>query len=107
MTTKVRVQHWNPETEGDLTEEKMRHKLEEQGYIVTRYTYTPGTYFPDHTHEVDKIDAVLSGYFRMTMNGQSIVLEAGDCLYVPRGVVHSAEVLGSDSVVSLDAIRHT
>jgi len=103
----VKVQHWNPETEGELTEEKMRHKLEKQGYSVNRYVYAPGTYFPEHTHEVDKIDAVLSGRFRMTMGGQSIVLEAGDCLYVPRRAVHSAEVVGGDSVVSLDAIRLT
>jgi quercetin dioxygenase-like cupin family protein len=107
MANKLEIQHWNTETEGELTEQKMRHKLEEQGYSVSRYVYAPGTYFPDHTHGEDKIDAVLSGRFRMTMDGQSIVLEAGDCLSVPKGAVHSAEVVGGDSVVSLDAIRHT
>lgn len=107
MTTKVKMQRWNPDTEGELTEKKMRHKLEQQGYSVNRYVYTSGTYFPDHTHEVDKIDAVLSGHFRMTIGDQTVVLEAGDCLYVPQGATHSAEVVGADSVVSLDAIRCT
>ncbi|MFQ5458900.1 MAG: cupin domain-containing protein, partial [Myxococcota bacterium] len=46
-----------------------------------------------------------SGRFRMTMNGASVVLGAGDCLAVPRGTVHSAEVVGDEPVVSLDAIR--
>ena len=69
------------------------------------YVYPPGTYFPDHTHEVDKIDGVLSGQFRMTMYGQSLVLKAGDCLSVPHGVMHSAEVVGSEPVISLDAIK--
>ena len=30
--------------------------------------------------------------------------EAGDCLFVPRGVTHSAEVVGEEPVVSLDAV---
>lgn len=99
------VEHWNPEDDGPLGEAAMRRKLERRGYAVSRYVYPPGTVFPPHTHGVDKIDGVLAGRFRMTMQGESVVLEAGDCLAVPRGVVHSAEVVGSEPVVSLDAIR--
>ena len=48
---------------------------------------------------------VLSGRFRIHMHGREILLEAGDLVWVPRGTVHSAEVVGSDPVVSLDAAR--
>jgi mannose-6-phosphate isomerase-like protein (cupin superfamily) len=41
----------------------------------------------------------------MRMQGKTVVLEAGDCLAVPRGEIHSAEVVGDQPVVSLDAIR--
>lgn len=54
---------------------------------------------------VGNVDAVLPGRFRMTMEGQEVILEAGDYLAVPRGAVHSAEVVGSEPVVSLDAIN--
>ena len=103
----VDVEHWNPDSDGDLTEASLRRKLESRGYRVTRYIYPPGTLFPDHSHEVDKIDAVLSGRFMMQMAGERIVLEAGDSLAVPRGVIHSAEVVGGEAVVSLDAVRLT
>jgi len=99
------MQRWDPATDGKLNEAGMRCKLESLGYRVTRYSYPPGTFFADHMHGVDKIDAVLSGRFRMTMGGRSVVLEAGDMLTVPRGAVHSAEVVGTETVVSLDAIR--
>ena len=99
------IEHWNPQTDGEFTEANLRNMLEAMGYRVNRYVYPPGTYFPDHTHEVDKIDGVVSGRFKMTMHGRPLVLRAGDCLSVPRGVVHSAEVVGSEPVVSLDAIR--
>lgn len=98
---------WNPESDGELNEANMRHKLESLGYRVDRYVYPPGTYFPDHSHSVDKIDGVLSGRFRMSMLGQTLVLEAGDCLQVPKGVTHSAEVVGDMAVVSLDAVRRS
>ncbi|MGD8207266.1 MAG: cupin domain-containing protein [Thiohalocapsa sp.] len=101
----MQIEHWQRERDGPLSEATMRAKLEARGYVVTRYTYPPGTYFPAHDHGVDKIDGVLSGRFRMTMSGQEVVLEAGDLLVVPKHVTHTAEVVGDDPVVSLDAVR--
>lgn len=101
----MNIERWNTERDGRLTEKALRHKLEQQGYRVTRYVYPPGTYFPEHTHGIDKIDAVLSGRFRMTVEGEEVILEAGDCIAVPRGTVHSAEVVGDEAVVSLDATK--
>jgi quercetin dioxygenase-like cupin family protein len=99
------VEHWDAATDGPLTEAAMRRKLEGLGYRVSRYDYPPGTFFATHTHGVDKIDAVLAGRFRITLPGGEWVLEAGDWVRVPRGVEHSAEVVGHETVVSLDAVR--
>jgi quercetin dioxygenase-like cupin family protein len=68
------LQHWDPDADGELSESALRLKLARVGYSVTRYVYPPGTCFPEHTHAVDKIDAVLSGRFRMSMQGQTVVL---------------------------------
>jgi len=99
------VEKWNLDQDGPLSEKALRQKLEQRGYRVTRYVYPPGTIFPEHTHSIDKIDGVLSGRFRMTLEGQEVVVGAGDCLAVSRGAVHSAEVVGNEPVVSLDAVR--
>ena len=101
----MEVEKWDPQNDGPFSEQALRRKLERQGYHVSRYVYPPGTYFPDHTHGIDKIDAVVSGRFRMTVKSLEVILEAGDCLAVPRGTVHSAEVVGHESVVSLDATK--
>ena len=101
----MQIEHWDEARDGTLGEANMRRKLEGRGYAVSRYVYPPGTYFPDHEHGVDKIDGVLSGRFRMSMGGASVVLEAGDLLVVPKHVFHSAEVVGDEAVVSLDAVR--
>lgn len=101
----MQIEHWNETRDGALSEANMRRKLEDRGYSVSKYVYPPGTYFPDHDHGVDKIDGVLSGRFRMSMSAASVVLEAGDLLVVPKHTFHSAEVVGEEPVVSLDALR--
>jgi len=101
----MELERWDARRDGPLTEEALRRKLEARGYSVARYVYPPGTHFAEHTHAIDKIDAVLSGRFRMTLEGQAVVLEPGDFLAVPRGALHSAEVVGREEVVSLDATR--
>jgi quercetin dioxygenase-like cupin family protein len=96
---------WNQTMDGRLTEQALRRKLDLLGYSVTRYVYRPGTVFPDHSHGMDKMDAVLSGRFRIIMEGREIMLDAGDMVAVPAGAVHSAEVIGDDPVVSLDGVK--
>jgi quercetin dioxygenase-like cupin family protein len=99
------LERWNQERDGEPSEAALRRKLEARGYRVTRYVYPPGTVFVTHTHDTDKIDAVVSGRFQLSMYGEDVVLEAGDTLEVPRGTPHRAEAIGEDPVVSLDAVR--
>lgn len=89
----------------DVDEETLRAELEDRGYRVSRHVYRPGTYFDEHTHRRDKIDAVVSGRFRMTVEGEEVVLEPGDWVAVSSGTAHTAKVLGEEPVVSLDATR--
>jgi len=101
----IEVEHWDEARDGELSETSLRHKLESRGYRVSRYLYPPATRFPPHSHDNDKLDAVLSGRFLISVDGVAMALQAGDCLFIPSGVRHSAEVLGDDVVVSLDGVR--
>lgn len=99
------VHHWNAALDGPFTEQALHEKLEALGYRVARYTYLPGTVFPDHRHDVDKVDAVVSGTFRLVIGGHLAMLGPGDWVDVPRGTVHNATVIGDEPVISLDAIK--
>jgi|KBSSwiStaDraftv2_1062776.scaffolds.fasta_scaffold21733_2 mannose-6-phosphate isomerase-like protein (cupin superfamily) len=105
QSSSVRVRHWNASVDGPLSEAAMRGKLESAGYLVARYVYPPGTTFPEHSHGLDKVDAVLSGRFRMVVAGHFAILGPGDWVEVPRGVHHTAAVVGDEPVVCLDAAR--
>ena len=99
------VHRWNTTLDGPLSEAALRAKLEALGYHIARYVYPPGTVFPDHKHGVDKIDAVVSGTFRLVIGGHLALLGPGDWADVPRGTVHNAVVHGDQPVVSFDAIK--
>jgi quercetin dioxygenase-like cupin family protein len=99
------IETWDSTTEGTLSEGTLRAKLQGLGYVVTRYRYPPGTQFPPHTHDVEKMDAVLSGRFKLTLGGESVILGPGDAIVIPAGAEHSAEVVGDQPVVSLDGVK--
>lgn len=101
----MQLEHWHTERDGPLTEANLRRKLEDRGFHVIRYLYAPGTYFPPHDHGVDKLDAVLCGRFRLTLEGETHVLGPGDLAMIPKHRLHSAEVVGEEPVVSLDGMR--
>jgi len=98
------IESWDSKW-GELNERNMRRILESRGYGVVKYVYPPGTYFSDHKHEFDKMDTVLKGKFKIEALGKKFILGPGDMLYVPADLVHSAEVLGEEEVVSLDASK--
>lgn len=102
----MKTGHWDETVDGVLTESALISKLESLGYSCTQYVYPPGTVFPEHDHAVDKIDAVLSGKFKITMQGNSVILQEGDYVYVPKGCIHRAEVIGKNPVISIDGIKY-
>lgn len=101
----MEIEHWD-ETWGQMNEANLRRRLEIEGYSVIRYDYPPGTYFAEHTHGFDKKDAVVSGRFRICALGREFILGPGDTLSVPKWTIHSAEVVGDETVISLDASKH-
>jgi len=99
------VVRW-PDSADEPVENALRAHLASLGYAVHRYVYPSGTHFDWHTHDVDKIDAVLAGRFEIAFEGGRVELGPGDYVVVPAGARHAATVVGDDAVVSLDAVRH-
>jgi quercetin dioxygenase-like cupin family protein len=62
----------------------------------------PGATAPAHSHPGEEIIYVLDGQLEYTVEEKApAVLKAGDVLFIPAGVVHSARNLGSGRGVEL------
>jgi quercetin dioxygenase-like cupin family protein len=100
----LRIERWDPRVDGPLTEAALRRKCELEGCHITRRTYHPGAVIAAQSVSSDRIEAVISGLLRMTIDGESAILAAGDAVFVPRGSVRRIEVVGSMPVASLEAV---
>ena len=101
----VRLERWDQEAEGDFSPEGLLQKLAVWGYEAQARTLNPGEYHPDRRVQVDMVDAIVQGRLKITLEGESRTLSAGDCLFLPKGVVTSIEVVGDRPVVCLEALQ--
>ncbi|MGR8946737.1 MAG: diguanylate cyclase domain-containing protein [Gammaproteobacteria bacterium] len=101
----VRLERWNREAEGDFSPEGLLQKLAVWGYEAQARTLNPGEYHPDRRVQVDMVDAIVQGRLKITLEGESRTLGVGDCLFLPKGVVTSIEVVGDRPVVCLEALQ--
>jgi mannose-6-phosphate isomerase-like protein (cupin superfamily) len=57
-----------------------------------------------HLQGREGVDAVISGIVKITLDGESAILTAGDLVYVPRGSVRRVEVVGSAAARCIEAV---
>jgi quercetin dioxygenase-like cupin family protein len=66
--------------------------------IQLRVDFEPGATAPNHKHPGEEVIYVLSGLLEYRVEGKApVVLKAGDVLFIPAGVIHSAKNVGSES----------
>ena len=70
--------------------------------IQVRVDIAPGVVAPKHTHPGEEIIYVLEGALEYELEGKPpVTLKAGDVLFVPYGVPHSAKNVGSINAAEL------
>jgi quercetin dioxygenase-like cupin family protein len=83
---------------GTTRTDLQRHDLSTKGWeaLQARVDFAPGACFPRHRHPGEEIIYVLEGTLEYQVEGKApVTLKAGDVLFVPYGVVHSACNVGS------------
>jgi quercetin dioxygenase-like cupin family protein len=81
-----------------------QHNLSIPGYeeVQLRVALDPGVTAPRHKHPGEEIIYVIEGTMEYFVDGQPpVTLKAGDVLFVPKGVVHSAKNVGTTTAAEL------
>ena len=81
----------------------LREKLEAGGYQVALQLLAPGTAFAAHCPCEARVAAVFSGRLQVVIAGRMHLLGPGDRVDIPAGVPVTAEVVGDEPVLCLDA----
>lgn len=81
-----------------------RHDLSIPGreVIQARVDIDPGKTAPKHRHPGEEIVYVLEGQMQYQLEGKPpVTLKAGDVLFIPAGVPHTAKNVGTDNAAEL------
>ena len=78
--------------------ELQRHDLSTKGWeaVQVRIDFDKGSSFAKHSHPGEEIIYVIEGLLEYQVEGKPpVTLKAGEVLFIPSGVVHSARNVGS------------
>jgi mannose-6-phosphate isomerase-like protein (cupin superfamily) len=87
-----------------VTEGALQGKLTSLGYDLQRLCRPSRGYRSARIHPCDRADAVLAGLLKITINGESTILTAGDIVFVPGGATRRVEPVGTSPVLCLEAV---
>ncbi|MBX4997304.1 cupin domain-containing protein [Rhizobium lentis] len=70
--------------------------------VQVRVDIAPGVLAPNHSHPGEEVAFVLEGTLEYKLEGREpVTLKAGQSLFIPSGVVHSAKNIGSGKASEL------
>lgn len=70
--------------------------------VQARISIEPGVSAPRHCHPGEEIIYVIEGVFEYILDGKlPVTLKAGEVLFIPAGVVHSAKNVGKGNAAEL------
>ena len=94
-------------------EQELRTRIQHEG--LTPYTWSngPNYYYAPHSHSYEKVLYCVRGSIRFIIHPQHspgkaedhVDLNPGDCMILPSGVIHSAQV-GPHGVTCLESARY-
>jgi len=99
---KLQLQYipWNTVPLEDLNPLLQRQFVVGQEIMLARVLLKKGCIVPEHSHHNEQLTYVLEGALKFWIDGQEIVVNAGETLCIPSNMPHKAEAL--EDTVDLD-----
>ena len=104
---KIHVLRWDPRLDGPFTESAVQHKLEALGYEPRPRSNPADAIVSARIHQRDRAAAVVAGMLKVTMDNQSVILTAGDIVFVPAGAPRRIEAVGTSAVICVEAVNRS
>ncbi len=86
-----------------LREGCKRKVITTKNAMVVVYNIQPGPGLPPHKHDdAEQIAHIIKGKAKFTVDGKSVIAEAGDFLVFKPGTVHGGQIIGDEMAVTID-----
>ena len=68
---------------------------------VMHWNFEDKVSLPEHKHEAEQFGYIIKGGFKVTIGGQTELLQAGDFYFVPSNTLHSFESVGETEAIDV------
>ena len=72
-----------------------------RGYTCGTFVDPPGRCWEDFVHDCNELVTVVEGGLEMVVSGETVTLEPGDEVFIPKGALHSVRNIHSGTSVWL------
>ncbi|HZR22055.1 MAG TPA: cupin domain-containing protein [Vicinamibacterales bacterium] len=67
---------------------------------IARFELKKGGVVPRHSHENEQVTQVVSGALKFDVDGEEVIVRAGEVLHIPSGAEHGVEIL--EDTIAID-----
>lgn len=100
MARRVSLSRWDEMSLERITEMTSRKRVVGARQTLAQYWYKRGALVARHAHAGEQITYVLDGALRYGVDGEDVLLRAGDVLVIPPGARHQVTALEDSLVIS-------
>jgi quercetin dioxygenase-like cupin family protein len=93
MMDKGTFRKWEELPQVEMTPKIRRRLVSGDKVMSVEFTLDKGAIIAEHKHPHEQITHIISGKIEFTVNGETRIMEAGEVLYIPSNLPHSAVAL--------------
>ena len=80
-----------------LNRDQVAQDWRRRGYSCDVFTDPPGREWNDFVHATNELVTVMDGKLKLTIGGKELIVEPGDEVFIPKGVLHSVKNISSST----------
>jgi len=103
MMLLMRIERWDVKRDGGLTDAALLHKLQALGFEPVGRVYPAGAVAAARIDTRARVEAVILGLIKVTVDGESAILAAGDMVFIPARATRRLEVVGTSPAYCFEA----
>ncbi|HET9532109.1 MAG TPA: cupin domain-containing protein [Blastocatellia bacterium] len=102
----MKLYRWEDMKEEPITDLLTRRYISGDQMTLARFFLKKGCYVSAHSHENEQMSTILTGALKFVINGEDVIVKAGETLYIPPFTEHSAEALeDTDALDAFSPVR--
>lgn len=103
MMLLMRIERWDVRRDGNLTDAALLHKLQALGFEPVGRVYPTGAMAAAKIDNRARVEAVILGLIKITIESESAILAAGDIVFIPARAARRLEVVGTSPAYCFEA----